>query len=312
MESLVYLILSIVLQVIAVVAALRLTKVTKYKISWILISVALLFMAGRRFIDMLFYNTTEIPEKVHNLYESLGVLTSVFITVGILLISKIFNYMQKSANYKSELKTGMIKTIIQTEEKERNRIARELHDGLGPVLTTLKMSVSSMVDSDKPVDKDILLNTERVIDEAIKAMKEISDNLSPFILEHFGLATAIKKFTEKINENKTIQISFNSNIFGKRFNTNIEIVLYRTVCELINNTLKHAKATSININLSVINKSLDLLYDDDGEGFDINESIKSKQGRGLQNMLTRIESVDGYINMEKKKKGFGAYISIKL
>jgi len=88
-----------------------------------------------------------------------------------------------------------------------------------------------------------------VIEEAIKSIREISNNLSPHILNNFGLNKAMRNFINKINYSDTIQIKFNSNFEDDRFESNTEVVLYRVLCELINNTLKHAEATLISISL---------------------------------------------------------------
>jgi signal transduction histidine kinase len=193
------------------------------------------------------------------------------------------------------------------------RFAKDLHDGLGPLLSAIKLSVSALLLKERSKDeKEILLNADEIVNEAIKSIKEISNNLSPYVLTHFGLATAIKNFTDKINENKSLEIDFQSNIFQKRFDNNIEVVLYRAICELVNNTIKHANATLIKIRLEQIENKLIINYDDDGIGFNpslIND--ENDMGMGLQNIFSRVRSINGEICVENKStKGMLFIISI--
>jgi len=191
-----------------------------------------------------------------------------------------------------------------------------LHDGLGPLLSTVKMSVSSLslMDTD-PDRKEIIANASHIVDESIKSIKEISNNLSPHILNNFGLASAIKDFINKI-DSKAIQINFESNAFNKRYDENIEVVLYRVICELINNTLKHAHAKTVDINFSFQHKTLLLTYSDDGKGFDVTEvfgEYPSATGMGYSNMLSRINSIKGKMEVESTQEtGTKVLIRVKL
>ena len=101
-------------------------------------------------------------------------------------------------------------------------------------------------------------------------------------------------------------------MFGVRLGSDVEVVIYRSICELVNNTVKHANASFININLNKNNNIIDILYDDDGTGCNIEDILEEQtEGMGLQNMLSRISSINGYLEMDSEKgKGFHAYISI--
>ena len=175
------------------------------------------------------------------------------------------------------------------------------------------MSSLSRIEKDDQTRK-ILRNTDMVIDEAIKSIREISNNLSPHILNNFGLNKAMRNFINKINLSDSIKISFVSNIEGERFESNTEVVLYRVICELINNTLKHAEATSIRISLEKQQDMITCHYKDNGKGFDTNEiSLTSHSGMGYSNMLTRINSLNGSFNMEAEPgKGTQAIINVPI
>jgi signal transduction histidine kinase len=310
------LIVSILLQFIAAFAAIRLTKITKYNISWILISVGFLIMALHRLAELIPKIYEKNPIDINLIFTWMDLITSIFIAVGVLMIRKIFNFIRKVEQSRREAEKRVLSAIIQTEEKERKRFAKDLHDGLGPLLSTVKMSVSTLVLMDNdPARKEIIANTAHLIDESIKSIKEISNNLSPHILNNFGLASAIKDFTNKI-DNNVIHINFESDIFSRRFDEDIEVVLYRAACELINNTLKHANAHNIEINLTFQFKTILLSYSDDGVGFDVNEiitGIPPSQGMGYSNMLSRVNSIKGKMDIESSlENGTKVLIRVKI
>ncbi|MDK2978262.1 MAG: hypothetical protein PWP52_976 [Bacteroidales bacterium] len=315
MFRLIALIISIILQLIAVFVALRLTKVTKYKISWILISIGFVFMAVRRFIDLFQLVNQPANEELNILNDWIAVVISVLLASGVIIIPEIFNYMRNVEFIRKNEEKKILNAIMMTEEKERKRFASDLHDGLGPLLSTVKMSISALSKYEKDAKNlKIIENADSVINEAIKSIKDISNNLSPHVLNNFGLAKAVKNFVDKINEIQKIKIQFTSNIFNQRFDSNIEIILYRIVCELIHNSIQHAEADRIEISLTQKNDVIDLFYDDDGKGFDFTyDSIRQNKGSGLQNMISRLESIHGYYEIESSTgKGFHAYISIKI
>lgn len=317
MFRLIALIVSILLQLLAVVIALRLTKVTKYKISWILISLGFVFMAVRRLIDLFQFMQKKPFDDLNMLNDWIAVIISVLISLGVIIIPEIFNYIRKEEDTRKVAEKRVLSAILRTEENERKRFADDLHDGLGPLLSTIKMSLSALVKNENEKLKlDIIKNTEKLTEEAIISIKEISTNLSPHILNNFGLTSAIKNFTDKIIDTKTISIDFQSNMSDIRLENDVEVVIYRSVCELVNNTLKHAQAKviRINMNYNTNKKIIDVLYDDDGIGCDIDHILNGKtEGMGLQNLNSRISSINGYLEIESDKgKGFHAYISIKV
>ncbi|MCK4663559.1 MAG: ATP-binding protein [Bacteroidales bacterium] len=315
MFRLIALIISILLQFVAAFAAIRLTKVTKYRLSWIFISFAFLIMAFRRSICLIQFTNKEISEQLNMLHDWLGILISFLLTGGVILIGEIFYALKKAEIERKRAEKKVLNAIILTEEKEKKRFAKDLHDGLGPLLSTVKMSVSALNQMIKNKnEKEIITNTDKVINEAITSIKEISNNLSPHILNNFGLVSAINSFITKINSTGTINISINTNLSKDRFDQNIEVILYRALCELINNTVKHADAKNVNITLSKNENILTLNYIDDGKGFNI-QDLKKEQfsGMGYSNISTRIKSINGKLTLESSKgKGFFAGIKINL
>jgi signal transduction histidine kinase len=207
----------------------------------------------------------------------------------------------------------VLNAIINTEENERKRFAKDLHDGLGPLLSTVKMSLSSLNSRIKdPTGTEILNNANHVVNEAITAIKDISNNLSPHVLSNFGLASAIGAFTTKINQTKAIVIDFKSNMAGTRLDNDKEVVLYRAVCELINNSIRHSGASRIDIELNKHEKFVTLQFNDNGRGFDTAGLGKDdSKGMGLPNIETRVKTVEGVFIIESTP-GRGTSVLIKI
>lgn len=307
-------VIAIILQFFAVGVAVKLTRVTKFNFSWMLLTIGFIIMAIMRLVEFLPYISNIKPQDYREIFVWGGVITSLAFAIGVFMIQKIFKYMKRVEDSRRLTEKMFLNTIIQTEEKERKRFAKDLHDGLGPLLSTVKMSVSSlshMKHDDR--SREIVENTELVINEAIKSLKEISDNLSPHILNNFGLVRALNNFSNKINVARTIKINLESDLKEERFDNNVEVVLYRVVCELINNTIKHAKAKNIDLSLTKSGDYLAIVYRDDGRGFDVNKVMNqpSGTGMGLSNIYSRINSLKGEINIESEHKK-GTFVTIKV
>jgi signal transduction histidine kinase len=305
------LIAAMILQIFAAFISIRLTRVTKYNLSWMLISAGFILLAIRRFLELIpLISDAEINRQ---LFIWMGVTASVFFAAGLFLIQKIFRYMKKVEEEKREMEKILLHAIIQTEENERKRFAKDLHDELGPILSTVKMSLSSISRrEDDPSSPIILRNAESAIDEAIKSIREISNNLSPHILENFGLIKAIRNFIQKINLTNAVLIDFSTNIKDQRFENDAEVVVYRVICELITNTIKHAKANNVEINLIMSGGQLLCTYKDDGIGLDFLDSKKIQQtGMGFSNIQSRITSMNGSIEYSSQKAG-GISISFSI
>jgi signal transduction histidine kinase len=307
-------VIAIVLQFFAVGVAIKLTRVTKYNFSWMLLTIGFILMAVMRLVEFLPYVSAIKPQDYREIFVWGGVITSLAFAIGVFMIQKIFKYMKRVEDSRRLTEKMFLNTIIQTEEKERKRFAKDLHDGLGPLLSSVKMSVSSLAQMKQDdASREIVENTELVINEAIKSLKEISDNLSPHILNNFGLVRALNNFSNKINITKTIRINLVSSLKDERFDSNVEVALYRVICELINNTIKHAQARKIDIKISKEDDCLTIIYKDDGKGFDVSKVIENpaNSGMGFSNIYSRINSLKGEINIESEQRK-GTQVTIKV
>jgi signal transduction histidine kinase len=313
MVRLIALIISIVLQIIAASIALRFMKLTKYRLSWILLSISFVFMAVQKFIQLFEYFRGTPSYSWQMIDEWIGVLISFMVIVGVVLIRELFSSLKRAETDRVKTEKRVLNAIINTEENERKRFAKDLHDGLGPILSTVKMSLSALNDRIKdPSGTIILSNTNHLVNEAISTIKDISNNLSPHILSNFGLVSAISAFTTKINQTKTIEIDFKSNMETQRLENDKEVVVYRAVCELINNSILHSGASRIEIELNKHEKFVTLQFYDNGRGFDTSTLSKEDiKGMGLSNIETRVKTVEGVFILESMPgKGTSALIKM--
>jgi len=303
--------ISIVLQCIAAFFAFSLIKRTKFNASWILISIAFLLMALRNMFDLTYTIAVEIIDQQSTTSIILSIGISLLLCIGAFFIRKIFDLQRRIDNIRKENESEVFAAIIRTEENERQRFAKELHDGLGPVLSSIKMILSALNQSvENTENKEIIQKTNFVIDEAIITLKEISNKLSPHILTNFGLEKALRNFVDTLRYGKSLDIDLQSNITNKRFDHSVETVLYRVLCELISNTIRHAQAQRIDINIHYENNQLTINYADDGIGFQVDTFHYTSMG--ISNMQSRIKSIHGTIDFEThhKHKGFKAFICI--
>jgi PAS domain S-box-containing protein len=226
---------------------------------------------------------------------------------------KIVNFVaiKQDITKQKEIDRKILQTIISTEEKERSRFAQDLHDDLGPLLSTAKLYIRSFETATNPKNKEIAITKSmQAIDEAIMSIKEIANNISPHILRNFGLNSAINSTVNKINETKSVSISFTTRM-AERFDENMELSLFRIVAELINNTIKHANASKAYIDLNKTEKDLILTYSDNGIGFQIESALEKKMCRGLSNILNRVKSLGGEIELDSDTgKGLNVFIII--
>lgn len=313
MVRLIALVISIVLQIIAAVIAFRFMKLTRYRVSWILLSLSFVFMAVSKIIQFFeFFRGT--PSYTWQMVDEwLGVVVSIFIISGVILIRELFLSLKRADAERLKTEKRVLNAIINTEENEKKRFAKDIHDGLGPILSTVKMSLSALTDRIKdPSGTVILNNTNHLVNEAINTIKDISNNLSPHVLSNFGLASAISAFTTKINQTKTIEIDFKSNMEKQRLDSDKEVVVYRAVCELINNSLLHSGASRIEIELNKHEKFITLQFNDNGRGFDTSAlSHNDSKGMGLSNIETRVKTVEGVFILESTPgKGTSALIKL--
>lgn len=204
--------------------------------------------------------------------------------------------------------------IVEAQEEERKRIAKDIHDGIGQMLTALKFSVESINIKKPDSAEKKLADLKVVFGQLIKDVRAVTFSLTPPELSDHGIAPALKKMTEEISKLSGKNILFeNKTDFDERFDSLTETNLYRVAQEAINNALKYADSTYVLITISHTTDLLSIVIDDNGNGFDINAIEKSEKGlgMGLFFMKERVNYVDGRLFINSSK-GEGTRITINI
>lgn len=192
----------------------------------------------------------------------------------------------------------LIDSEIATQERERKRIATDLHDGIGASLSSIKMQITDAASnepSDLPIrGKEIADNLSDVIDD----IKRIVYDLHPPGLERYGLQTGLKNLVDRLNKSTDVNVIFD--YYGQRDVVHpVSITIFRIIQELINNTLKHARASEIRIHINEFDDEINIMYEDNGIGM-----IGSRfTGLGLHSIESRVRSLDGRMSWESNHKG---------
>lgn len=199
---------------------------------------------------------------------------------------------------------------FSAQEKERKRLAQDLHDDLGTRMSALKLFISSLSANliKGEEGQSIKTNAENLLDESIKDLRAILNNLSPDTVSKFGYYKAIEDLAIRINNTHSIKVEIIKTGKEFKFGKEKELTIFRITQELINNSIKHASCKKINININFNKSEISILYEDDGKGFNLSDK---SQGFGLQNISNRIGLLKGKISWDSFP-GRGTRVIIEL
>lgn len=287
-------VVAIVMQSVAAFIALHLVNKTRFSALWICCFIALMLLVIERYLQLKTFDGVQISNLT---FAWVGIIVSICFSIGVVCALFLVRHVDRMTQHRRLLENRLMTAVLRTEERSRAEFSRELHDGLGPLLSSAKMSLSLLSRAEiEDKHRAILQNTAQVIDESIRSLREISNNLSPHILINFGLARGINNFVDRVGSMHNTRIIFRTPLRDERFDSNIEVILYRVVCELINNSLKHSACKQITISLTQEGRNLRLEYRDDGRGFVPSEVLDF--GMGLSNIRSRISSLEGSFRLD--------------
>ena len=215
---------------------------------------------------------------------------------------------------KVQLQKGQASQIVEAQEGERKRIAKDIHDGIGQMLTALKFSVESINVANQEKAQEKVDNLKVVFGQLIKDVRAVTFSLTPPELIDHGIAPALLKMTKEISKLSGKNILFeNKSDFDERFDSLTETNLYRVAQEAINNALKYAESTYVLVSITHTKHLLSIMIDDNGNGFDTTEVTNSEKGlgMGLFFMRERVNYVNGRLFINSAK-GEGTRITINI
>jgi signal transduction histidine kinase len=229
----------------------------------------------------------------------------VVVTLIVFLFFFVIIYQRKMIKNQVELRklhdekqSDLLKAVFETQENERKRLAEDLHDSVGQVLSAIKLNLhrlerSGAIDGSIPV----LADTRKLADECIVEIRNIIHNILPPVLTDYGLVEALEALCGKIEQNTNVKVDFKKKLDKTRFKPAIELAFYRIAQELFSNAIKHSKASVIHLTLTNEPAWLLMEFKDNGTGFDID---KVRHGFGLKNLESRVQLIHGEINIYTK------------
>ncbi|MEI8205018.1 MAG: HAMP domain-containing protein [Bacteroidota bacterium] len=221
------------------------------------------------------------------------------------LLTETFNNMVVRLKIQSEEieeeKTKRISSLLDGQEMERQRLARDLHDSLGQSILTANIKLEQTKNADADKKQQIIFETQELLRQIIQEIRNISNDLMPPILATFGIEKGLKNFCDETSKNTGINIHFSSENLPDTLHSSIQIYLFRITQEAINNIIKHSDANNVLISIFFSQNSIFLSIEDDGKGFDF-EKMDTK-GNGILNIKERVKSLKGecrfYSTIEK-------------
>ena len=241
----------------------------------------------------------------------LGVMLLVLI-IGLLVYQNRLKAKHlELTTFKQKQQTIAMRSMLEGQERERARIARDLHDGLGNLLSTVKVTVGNLgLKSNTHSTPELFQSANTMIDEACKEVRKISHEMMPQALERLGLTKALEDLVLTADQVHGFQAIFN--VYGeeRKLNEATEMMLFRITQELMNNIIKYARATEVTVQLTYGDDWLNLTVEDDGVGFDT-QSTEAKAGMGLKSIAFRAAHIGGQYEIESKP-GRGTMASINL
>lgn len=266
--------------------------------------------------EMVLFGQQKIIER-KNLLNYLLASGLLSLTIIIALLYRNYRHKQKLqqqviADLETEKKLMATEAVLKGEEQERTRLAQDLHDGLGGMLSGIKFSFNTMkgqlimtADNTRAFERSM-----DMLDSSIGEMRRVAHNMMPEALVKFGLNTALKDFCNDINQSGALKISYQSiGLEETMIDRTPAIAVYRIVQELINNTMKHAAATTSLVQVSLLQHSLSVTVEDDGKGFDTAKA----EGMGYRNIRSRVEFLKGTLDVQSDTdKGTSVHIQIEL
>jgi signal transduction histidine kinase len=246
--------------------------------------------------------------------------TAVILVLAVGIISFVMVFMRKQQqNYEEMAKLNeshqldMLSASVDAQENVRRQIGGDLHDDIGTLLSATRMSLAQLGRQLKqlPETNEHFSQTNTLLENAISNVRRISKELMPSNLDEFGLVSALNEFSEKMSSSTGLNIVFQTiGIINEKLPPKIELIFYRIVQELTNNSIKHANPNQISIDLEKRDAKLFLTVSDDGIGFDMNEVNKNEsRGIGIRNIESRLAVVNGHVVFDVAK-GKGSVIKI--
>src|SRR5260221_10617680 len=257
---------------------------------------------------MIFLQVTNSSPSGFSYIMLFGTLAMISLTLGIVFFvifhqRKVIRFNDQLKKLEDEKQQILLNASIKFQEEERNRIAADLHDDVGPLLATARLYLNeNMVNLDKTTQLQSIYNAKQIIDDTIQLIRNISHSLMPPTLKNFGLESAVNDLFQKISGSGSMNASSRFHDYRERLQPENELIIFRVIQELVNNILKHSNASFIHLTQNTSGSKFFIRLHHDGRGITQNDFIKlnkSNVGLGLKNIQSRLKVLHGKIFFEK-------------
>ena len=239
------------------------------------------------------------------------------LTIISFLVYRFLNIRKKNAEneviqLQQEKQLIASNSVIKGQEEERGRLAKDLHDGLGGILSGVKLTLNSMTGNQVLSEQNSYVFHKAIgqLDTAISELRRVAHSMMPEALLKFGLSDAIQDYCEGINGSGKLKVNFEAWGLEGRQEQSVEVNLYRILQELLNNTMKHAQATFAHVQLVQIENMITLTVEDNGIGFDVN-NLKNNKGAGIANVESRVAYLNGKLDI-KSDPSHGTSVEVQV
>lgn len=249
----------------------------------------------------------EIAEKT---LENRNKTFIILLLIGVIIILLLFSFVvysrikisqeRRISEERLKMKQLQMNVVLESQESERKRFARDLHDGFGQLITAVKIMLGQMHQTNEKNERsELALKSNEVLDAMHAQLREIAHNLMPEQLIDEGLSTALKEYARRVSKTSDIEIEVNAFGIEKRLNQSIEVNVYRIIQEWINNVIKYSGAKNLTIQLTGYETEINILIEDNGLGFE-KEKLTKSGGWGWKNIQSRIEAINGILEIDSR------------
>lgn len=256
-----------------------------------------------------------------NLYIAVGTVVMLMMTTFIIVFVAYYQHKQAKQQLafkelREQHRRELMVATLRGQEEERRRLAEDLHDGIGTMLSVTKMSLNQLeqqLNGDSIRVSLQMQKTRSIIDETMSNVRRISRDLVPTTLERFGLLSALEELADRATDGD-LQVHLDCPESIAQLPSTMELMLYRIAQELVNNAIRHARSRHVTVQLYCFENEIRLSVVDDGVGFDFDAVMEGKQGGlGLRNIESRLSVVDGHVTFDVSPgRGSRIHVQVRL
>ncbi len=248
----------------------------------------------------------------------LGVIGMLLLAIAIIVFfilyqKRLFAQKEKLQALETAYQKDLLDASIQAQENERKRVATDLHDGIGSLLSAIRLYIVQLAQDHSPeVSSEMIRETTEMVDTAIDQARKMAHNLLPSTLERFGVVQAIEDLCKRIQSMSELSIELEYENLPE-FSKEQDLAIYRIIQELLNNTLKHAAATKVRIAFQRMPSQLSILYTDNGKHFHLTGQAKDIPGLGLKSIASRAQLIGAECQIQPTPAhGFSMHLHLPL